>query len=147
MRVGMRSAPSLQQQVDPRLRVAHAGLALVLVLMLAFLAAPLAAILKQALEDASGRFVGLANFIAYARTPSLLDSLANSLWVSALVTAIVIPLALRPRTTSSTCTTRVRWKATLASGPSGAGTGAQLAARNATRTIGTRRVRMATPCP
>ena len=93
MTVGMRFAPSLQQRVDPRLRVAHAGLALVLLLLLAFLAAPLAAILMQALEDASGRFVGLANFIAYARTPALLDSLVNSLWVSALVTAIVIPLA------------------------------------------------------
>ena len=80
-------------QTDPRERVAHAGLALVVALLLLFLAAPLGAILKQALEDASGRFVGLANFIAYARTPALLDSLHNSLWVSALVTAITLPLA------------------------------------------------------
>lgn len=80
-------------QTDPRERVAHAGLALVVALLLLFLAAPLGAILKQALEDASGRFVGLANFIAYARTPALLDSLNNSLWVSALVTAITLPLA------------------------------------------------------
>jgi len=51
------------------------------------------AILKQALEDASGRFVGLANFIAYVQTPALLDSLLNSLGVAALVTLIVVPLA------------------------------------------------------
>ena len=49
-------------------------------------------ILKQALEDASGRFVGLANFIAYAQTPALLDSLVNSLGVAALVTLIVVML-------------------------------------------------------
>jgi iron(III) transport system permease protein len=93
MSLGTTAAPELRQQTDPTLRVAHAGLAVVLLLLLAFLAAPLGAILKQALEDSSGRFVGLANFIAYAQTPALLDSLANSLWVSALVTLIVIPLA------------------------------------------------------
>ena len=90
---GLPAPSSVQQQLDPQLRVAQAALALVLLAMLAFLAAPLLAILTQALEDASGRFVGLANFIAYARTPALLDSLGNSLWVSALVTAIIIPLA------------------------------------------------------
>jgi iron(III) transport system permease protein len=83
--------PSLR--TDPNERVAHAGLALLLLLMAAFLAAPLLSILLQAVEDASGRFVGLANFIAYAKTPALLNSLANSLWVSALVTAITLPLA------------------------------------------------------
>ena len=78
---------------DPSERVAHAGLALVVAVLLVFLAGPIGAILKQALEDASGRYVGLANFIAYARTPALLESLVNSLWVSALVTAITLPLA------------------------------------------------------
>jgi iron(III) transport system permease protein len=87
------AAPALRLRTDPTLRVAHAGLAVVLLLMLAFLAAPLAAILVQAVQDASGRFTGLGNFIAYARTPALLDSLGNSLWVSALVTAITVPLA------------------------------------------------------
>ena len=82
-----------RHQTDPSERVAHAGLALVVGLLLVFLAAPLGAILVHALEDASGRFVGLANFIAYAQTPALLDSLNNSLWVSALVTAITLPLA------------------------------------------------------
>ncbi len=90
--MSMALVPS-RHQTDPSERVAQAGLALVVALLLVFLAAPLGAILKQALEDASGRFVGLANFIAYARTPALLDSLHNSLWVSALVTAITLPLA------------------------------------------------------
>ena len=84
-------APRLR--TAPADRLAHLGLAVVLLLLLIFLAAPLGAILKQALDDASGRFVGLANFVAYAKTPALLDSLGNSLWVSALVTAITLPLA------------------------------------------------------
>ena len=74
-------------------RVAMLAVAAVVVLLLWFLAAPLLTILTQALQDSSGRFVGLDNFIAYARTPALLSSLWNSLWVSALVTLITVPLA------------------------------------------------------
>jgi len=83
----------VRQQADPAQRVAQLGLLLVLLLLLVFLAAPLATILLKSLEDASGRFVGMANFISYARTPALLVSLWNSLWVSALVTLVVVPLA------------------------------------------------------
>jgi iron(III) transport system permease protein len=57
------------------------------------LAAPLAAILMLSLQDAQGHWVGLANFVAYAQTPALLDSLGNSLLVSVAVTAIAVPLA------------------------------------------------------
>ena len=74
-------------------RLAHALLALAVLALLVFLGAPLATILMQALEDSSGRFTGLANFIAYAQTPALLQSLWNSVWVSVLVTLITVPLA------------------------------------------------------
>jgi iron(III) transport system permease protein len=74
-------------------RLAHGLLCLVALLLLAFLAAPLGAILLKAVEDAQGHFVGLANFVAYAQTPALLESLWNSLWVSSLVTLITVPLA------------------------------------------------------
>jgi iron(III) transport system permease protein len=70
-----------------------AGLALVLFILLAFLAAPLLAILQQAAQDDQGQFVGLHNFLSYIQTPSLLQSLWNSVWVSGLVTLIVLPLA------------------------------------------------------
>jgi iron(III) transport system permease protein len=83
----------VRQQVHWSERIAHAVLALVALALLAFLAGPLAAILQQSLQDAQGRFAGLANFIAYAKTPALLDSLWNSVWVSALVTLITIPTA------------------------------------------------------
>ena len=73
--------------------IGFAGLALVLFILLAFLAAPLLAILQQAAQDDQGQFVGLHNFLSYIQTPSLLQSLWNSVWVSGLVTLIVLPLA------------------------------------------------------
>ncbi len=74
-------------------RLAHLGLGAVLMLLLSLLAGPLAAILIKSLQDAQNRFVGLANFVAYAKTPALLDSLWNSLWVSALVSLVTVPAA------------------------------------------------------
>ncbi len=41
----------------------------------------------------TGQFVGLANFIAYAADARAAGSLWNSVWVSALVTVITVPLA------------------------------------------------------
>ncbi len=74
-------------------RLAQAILALVALALLAFLAAPLLAILMQALQGREEQFVWFDNFISYAQTPALLGSVWNSLWVSSLVTLIVLPLA------------------------------------------------------
>jgi len=74
-------------------RLAHVALLLVALVLLAFLAAPLGAILLKSLQDSNDRWVGLRNFIEYARTPALLDSLWNSLWVSTVVTLVVVPAA------------------------------------------------------
>ena len=82
-----------RQRVHWTERLAHAALALVALVLLAFLAAPLLTLLQKAVEDGDARFVGLANFIAYAQTPALLQSVWNSLWVSLLVTAYTVPTA------------------------------------------------------
>jgi len=74
-------------------RAAQAAIAGIVLVLVAFLALPLLAILRQAVENDAGRFVGVANFVRYARTPALLQSVWNSLWVSAAVTAITVPLA------------------------------------------------------
>ena len=74
-------------------RIAQAAIAAVALVLLAFLAAPLAAILLQAVQNADGGFVGLANFVSYAQTPALLGSLWNSVWVSAAVTVVAVPAA------------------------------------------------------
>lgn len=86
-------AGPVHQRVHWTERIAHAVLLLVALALMAFLAGPLAAILQQSLQDAEGRFAGFANFIAYARTPALLESLWNSVWVSVVVTLVTIPLA------------------------------------------------------
>jgi iron(III) transport system permease protein len=85
--------PQVTQKTHPTEWVGFAGLALVLFLLLAFLAAPLLAILQQAAQDDQGQFVGLKNFLSYLKTPALLHSLWNSIWVSLLVTFITLPIA------------------------------------------------------
>jgi iron(III) transport system permease protein len=57
------------------------------------LAIPLAVLLFKSVQNSDGAFVGFANYARYIETPALLASLWNSVWISALTTAIVIPLA------------------------------------------------------
>lgn len=87
------AVPPVRQNFHWIDRIAHVLLALVAILLIAFIAFPLLSILQQAVQSASGEFVWLGNFVAYAQTPALLGSLWNSLWVSSVVTAITLPLA------------------------------------------------------
>ncbi|MDO9404043.1 MAG: putative 2-aminoethylphosphonate ABC transporter permease subunit [Polaromonas sp.] len=73
--------------------IAHGALLLIACALVYFLAFPLLAILQQALLGKDGELVFLDNFIAYAQTPALLESLWNSVWVSGAVTLIAVPLA------------------------------------------------------
>src|SRR5512134_2127969 len=86
-------AIAIRQRTDPRDRAGHAALLVIFLGLLSFLAAPLAALLVQSLEDRSGAFVGLDNFVAYMRTPALAQSLWNSVWVAAAVTLATVPAA------------------------------------------------------
>lgn len=67
-------------------------LALISVLVL-IIGLPLWALLSKSVENHAGEFVGLANFAQYFSTPALVAALYNSLFVSALSTLIVVPLA------------------------------------------------------
>jgi iron(III) transport system permease protein len=86
-------ARPLRQRAHWSDRVAHFSLLVLLLVLVVFLALPLAGILVKALQNGDDRFVGLANFASYLQTPSLLQSFANSIWVSALATLITVPLA------------------------------------------------------
>ena len=80
----------------PRLSERHVAGVLILALcavLILIIALPLWALLSKSLEDPQGRFVGLANFVSYATTPTLLSSLTNSLLVASVTTAIVLPHA------------------------------------------------------
>jgi iron(III) transport system permease protein len=74
-------------------RVASVLVALLVGVLVVTIALPLWSLLSKSMQDASGAFVGLANFITYFTTPSLVSALWNSLWVALLTTAIVVPLA------------------------------------------------------
>jgi iron(III) transport system permease protein len=87
------AALAVRQRSDATDRVAHGLLLAVGAILLLFLAAPLATVLLQSFEDRHRDFVGLANFAAYLQTPALMQSLWNSLWVSAVVTLLTIPAA------------------------------------------------------
>lgn len=69
------------------------GVAAVAALLMLIIALPLGMLLAKSFTDADGAFVGLANYRTYFSTPALVQSLWNSVWVSALTTSIVIPLA------------------------------------------------------
>lgn len=57
------------------------------------IALPLWALLSKSFQNADGGFVGLANYVRYFSTPTLFQSIYNSLSVAILTTLIVIPLA------------------------------------------------------
>ncbi|HEV8310789.1 MAG TPA: putative 2-aminoethylphosphonate ABC transporter permease subunit [Methylomirabilota bacterium] len=57
------------------------------------LALPLAVMLAKSLQDHQGRFVGLANYLQYFKTPALSYSIHNSFSVAFLSTVITVPLA------------------------------------------------------
>lgn len=73
--------------------VAGALVALLCLFLLVSIALPLYALLSQSFQNARGEFVGLQNYMAYFASPVLMTSLGNSLFIAALSTAIVMPLA------------------------------------------------------
>jgi iron(III) transport system permease protein len=83
----------LRQRAHWSDRIAHAALLSIVLALVVFLAAPLTAILMKSLQNGDGAFVGLTNFTSYLTTPALLQSLWHSVWVSAVVTLITLPLA------------------------------------------------------
>jgi len=83
----------VRQRVHWTDRLAHVALALVVLALLAFLAGPLFTLLLKAVQNDQDRFVGLANFISYAQTPALMQSVWNSVWVSVVVTLVTVPAA------------------------------------------------------
>lgn len=68
-------------------------LGLAALLLAVGLVAPLVLLLARAFQDVDGNFVGLVHIRAYFGSAALLLPAWNSLWTSALSTAIVLPLA------------------------------------------------------
>ena len=73
--------------------VARIGVLLLVTWLLLSIALPLWSLLSKSFQNADGAFVGLANYVRYFSTPSLFNSIFNSIAVALATTAIVIPLA------------------------------------------------------
>ena len=73
--------------------VMRAGLLLLAAWLLVILGLPLWALLSKGFQDRDGNFVGVANYISYFSTPALFKSALNSLHVSVVCTAIVVPIS------------------------------------------------------
>nr|WP_246294273.1 putative 2-aminoethylphosphonate ABC transporter permease subunit [Paenibacillus planticolens] len=54
---------------------------------------PLLLLFSKALLNKNEEYVGLANFVQYFSTPSLIQSLTNTIWISVLSTALAVVLA------------------------------------------------------
>ena len=92
MSLAAAALPARRRLAAEEIVMRAAIVALVAFLLLA-IALPLATLLSKSFQDGDGRFVGLANYARYFATPTLVASLWNSIWVAALSTAIVVPLA------------------------------------------------------
>ena len=61
--------------------------------LLIAIALPMGALLGRSFWSADGQFSGLAQYMAYARTPGVAQSLFNSLWLSATSSTLCVALA------------------------------------------------------
>jgi iron(III) transport system permease protein len=73
--------------------VARGGVFLLAIALLLFLTVPLASLLVRSLEDRSGGFVGIANFVTYFSSPAFGNSATNTLVFAALTTLFTVPPA------------------------------------------------------
>ena len=60
---------------------------------LIMLVLPLLQLFTQAFYDKDGAFIGVANFSKYFTTPTLVQSLQNTIWISGVTTIIAVALA------------------------------------------------------
>ncbi len=62
-------------------------------LFLIMLVLPLLQLFTQAFYDKDGAFIGVTNFSKYFTTPTLVQSLQNTVWVSGATTIIAVAIA------------------------------------------------------
>jgi iron(III) transport system permease protein len=91
--VGDRPARAVRQRLGRDDLVMRGGLVLVAAWLGVAVVLPLWALLSKSVQGPDGRFVGLANFAAYAGTPALSTSIWNSVLVAAISTVVCILLA------------------------------------------------------
>ncbi|HYD05601.1 MAG TPA: putative 2-aminoethylphosphonate ABC transporter permease subunit [Reyranella sp.] len=87
------AAPATRVRLSRDDLLMRIGVCAVAALLLVMVGLPLWSLLAKGFEDRDGKFVGLANYVAYFSTPALLASAVNSFHVAAMCTLIVVPVA------------------------------------------------------
>ncbi|GLQ30713.1 putative 2-aminoethylphosphonate ABC transporter permease subunit [Litoribrevibacter albus] len=88
--------------LDKESIIKRVWLLLLLATLLTCLVFPLYSLLVHSVEDKSGQFIGLQNFVSYLSNPALTYSITNTLYLGFIATVIVIALAF----TTAWCFTR-----------------------------------------
>ena len=83
----------VRQQLDGGRVVGYGLLALFGAFLYVVLVWPMAQVLWRSVLDNDGRFVGLANYVRYFRTPAIAASITNSLFVSLVAMVLTVGLA------------------------------------------------------
>jgi len=83
----------VRRQLDGERVLRYALLGLFALFLWIFFAWPMAQVLWRSLLDNNGRFIGLANYVRYFRTPSIAASVTNSLSVALLTTLLTVGAA------------------------------------------------------
>ena len=90
---GAAGALPTRRRLDRDDLLMRAGICLLIGWLLLTLILPLWWLLSKSFQNQNGEFIGLANYLRYFSTPALFASVWNSLFIAALTTAIVLPLA------------------------------------------------------
>ncbi len=89
---GNGSRLTLRQLFHGELWIKRLLIALLCVWMIVVVVLPIFQLLSKSLTDEQGNYVGLSNFVHYFNTPSLTNSITNSLFVSAVTMLISVGL-------------------------------------------------------
>lgn len=93
LRAGAGAGRAVRGRLDAERAVGHACLAVFGAFLYVVLVWPMAQVLWRSLLDNDGRFLGLANYLRYFRTPAIAASITNSLTVSLFAMVLTVGLA------------------------------------------------------
>ncbi len=87
------TAPRVRAKVGRDAWIMRGLMAVIALFLIVAVVLPLYAILSKSMQDRAGNFIGLENYANYFATPTLLNSISNSLTIAVVSTIIVISLA------------------------------------------------------
>ena len=90
---GPGAAPRIKAKISRDDWIMRAAMCLIGVFLAVFVLMPLYTMMSKSVEDRTGAFVGLANYVEYFSTPALFLSAFNSLYISVIGTVIVLGTA------------------------------------------------------